>query len=151
MNYYNEIKEQIINNEITKKVKDYSKNKSDLNTYYNVGKMLSKAGTKYGKGIIKEYSKRLTNELKIKYSVRTLYKMIKYFNYVENQKVPTVSAKLSWSHYDELLKFTDNNKIAYYIKVSEEQKLSVRQLRDKIKNKEYERLDESTKLKIINI
>ena len=29
MNYYNEIKEQIINNEITKRVKDYSKNRSD--------------------------------------------------------------------------------------------------------------------------
>ena len=42
MNYYKEIKEQIINNEITKKVKDYSKNKSDLNTYYNVGKLLEK-------------------------------------------------------------------------------------------------------------
>ena len=36
MNYYDEIKEQIINNEITKKVKDYSKNKSDLETYYNI-------------------------------------------------------------------------------------------------------------------
>ena len=44
MNYYNEIKQQIINNEITKKVKDYSKNRSDLQTYYNVGKLLSEAG-----------------------------------------------------------------------------------------------------------
>ena len=40
MNYYNEIKNQFINNEITKRVKDYSKNKSDLDTYYNVGKLL---------------------------------------------------------------------------------------------------------------
>ena len=39
MNYYNEIKTQILNNEITKKVKHYSKNKSDLTTYYNVGKL----------------------------------------------------------------------------------------------------------------
>ena len=39
MNYYNEIKNELINNEITKRVKDYSKNKSDLNTYYNVGKI----------------------------------------------------------------------------------------------------------------
>ena len=31
MNYYNEIKTELINNEITKKVKDYSKNRSDLN------------------------------------------------------------------------------------------------------------------------
>ena len=62
MNYYNEIKTQIINNERTKRIKDYSKNRSDLNTYYNVGKLLSEAGKHYGEGIIKEYSKRLTNE-----------------------------------------------------------------------------------------
>lgn len=60
MNYYNEIRDYIINNEITKKVKDYSKNKSDLNTYYNVGKLLVEAGKHYGEGIIKEYSKKLT-------------------------------------------------------------------------------------------
>ena len=63
MNYYREIKEELINNEITKRVKDYSKNRSDLNTYYNVGKLLSEAGKHYGEGIIKEYSKRLTSEL----------------------------------------------------------------------------------------
>ena len=56
MNYYNEIKQELINNEINRKVKNYSINKSDLNTYYNVGKMLSEAGKHYGNGIIKEYS-----------------------------------------------------------------------------------------------
>ena len=60
MNYYDEIKNELINNEINKKVKNYSINNSDLNTYYSVGKMLSKAGKHYGEGIIKEYSKRLT-------------------------------------------------------------------------------------------
>ena len=150
MNYYNEIKENLINNEITKKVKDYSKNRGDLNTYYNVGKLLAEAGKHYGDGIIKEYSKRLTEELKVKYSVRVLYKMQKYYNYLVNQKVPTVSAKLTWSHFDELLKFNDNNKINYYIKISEQQNLSVRELRTRIKNNEYERLDEETKLKLIN-
>jgi len=148
MNYYNEIKTELINNEITKRVKDYSKNRSDLNTYYNVGKLLSEAGKHYGEGIIKEYSDRLSSELNIKYSVRTLYKIIKYFNYMNKQKVPTVSAKLSWSHYDELLKLTDENIINYYIKISEEQNLSVRELRQRIKNNEYERLDESTKEKL---
>ena len=38
----------------------------------------------------------------------------------------------------------------YYIDISIKQKLSKRQLRERIKNKEYERLDESTKLKLIN-
>ena len=59
MNYYNEIKQELINNEVYKKVKDYSKNRSDLNTYYNVGKLLVEAQggekrAKYGDGLIKE-------------------------------------------------------------------------------------------------
>ena len=69
---------------------------------------------------------------------------------MNKQKVPTVSAKLSWSHYDELLKLTDENIINYYIKISEEQNLSVRELRKRIKNNEYERLDEETKKKLKN-
>ena len=82
MNYYNEIKNELINNEMNRKVKNYLINRSDLNTYYNVGKLLSEEGKHYGKGIIKEYSDRLSSELNIKYSVRTLYKIIKYFNYM---------------------------------------------------------------------
>lgn len=114
INYYNEIKNKLINNEINKKVKNYSINRSDLNTYYNVGKLLSEAGKHYGEGIIRKYSKRLTNELNKKYSVRLLYRILKYYNCVIAGKVPTVSAKLSWSHYDELLKLDDSNKIIYY-------------------------------------
>ena len=72
MNYYNEIKNQLINNKVYKKIKDYSKNKNDLNTYYNVGKLLSQAGKHYGEGVIKEYSKKLTEELGKKYSITTL-------------------------------------------------------------------------------
>ena len=63
MNYYAEIKEQLINNEIYKCGKDYSKNMSDLETYYNVGKLLSEAWKHYGEGIMKDYSKKSTEEL----------------------------------------------------------------------------------------
>ena len=133
MNYYNEIKNELINNEITKKVKDYSKNKSDLTTYYNVGKLLSDAGKQYGEGIINEYSKRLTVELGKGY-----------------KKMQTVSALLSWSHYVELLSLDNVDEINYYIMITEQQNLSVRQLRERIKNKEYERLDDTTKEKLIN-
>ena len=93
MNYYDEIKEQIINNEITRRVKDYSKNKSDLNTYYNVGKLLSEAGKHSGEGIIKEYSRRLTEELGKGYSERNL-RNIRQF-YLISIKWQTMSAKLS--------------------------------------------------------
>ena len=149
MNYYNEIKNELINNEVNRKIKDYSKNRSDLNTYYNVGKMLSEAGRHYGEGIIKEYSKKLKNELGKNYSVRLLYRILKYYNFITTAKLPTLSAKLSWSHYDEILRFDDINKIKYYVKRIEEQNLFVRQLRQRIKSNEYERLDESTKNKLI--
>ena len=149
MNYYNEIKNELINNEVNRKIKDYSKNRSDLTTYYNVGKMLSEAGKHYGEGIINQYSKKLKNELGKNYSVRLLYRILKYYNFITTAKLPTLSAKLSWSHYDEILRFDDINKIKYYIKRIEEQNLSVRQLRQRIKSNEYERLDESTKNKLI--
>ena len=148
MNYYTEIKEQIINNEITKRVKDYSKNKSDLTTYYNVGKLLSEAGKHYGEGIVKEYSKQLTIDLNAKYDVSSLNKMRKICNLIV--KMATLSPKLSYSHYVELLLYNDINKIDYYIKLVENENLLVRELRTKIKNNEYERLDENTKQKLIN-
>ena len=66
------------------------------------------------------------------------------------QKGQTLFAQLTWSHYLELLKFTDENIINYYIKIIEEQNLSVRELKVRIKDKEYERLDDNTKLKLIN-
>ena len=84
MNYYDEIKNELVNNEINKKIKNYSINRSDLNTYYNVGKLLLEAGKNYGEGIIKEYSIKLTNDLNIKYDVSTLNKMRKFYNLIEN-------------------------------------------------------------------
>lgn len=150
INYYNEIKKELINNEINKAVKNYSINRSDLNSYYNVGKILSEAGKHYGEGIIKEYSKKLKYDLNKNYSVRLLYRMLKYYNFASEENLPTLSAKLSWSHYDEILRFDDINEITFYIRISEQQNLSVRQLREKIKSNEYERLPEATKSKLIN-
>ena len=147
MNYYNEIKNQLINNEINKKVKNYSINKSDLNTYYNVGKLLLDAGNQYGDGIIKEYSLRLTEELGSGYSQRNLRNMRQF--YKVSEKWQTVSAKLSWSHYCEILWF-DDNKFQYYVKITEFNNLSVRQLRERIKSNEYERIPKSTKNKLLN-
>ena len=147
MNYYNEIKEQLINNEINRKVKNYSINKSDINTYYKVGKLLLEAGNQYGESIIKEYSLRLTEELGSGYSQRNLRNMRQF--YKVSKKWQTLSAKLSWSHYCEILWF-DENKFQYYVKVAELNNLSIRQLRERIKSKEYERLPESTKDKLIN-
>ena len=144
---YNEIKNELINNEVTKKVKDYSKNRSDLTTYYNVGKLLSEAGKHYGEGIIKEYSKRLTSDLGRGFTESNLKRMRQFHIIVKNGA--TLSHLLTWSHYSELLPLNKVNVINYYIKICIEQNLSVRQLRERIKNKEYERLDNSTKNKLI--
>ena len=147
MNYYEEIKRKLINNEVYKRVKDYSKNRSDLNTYYMVGKLLSEAGKSYGEGIIKKYSIRLTNELGKGYTSTNLKYMRQFYYYIE--KGHALRDQLSWTHYRELLKLNNDNEINYYIKIAEEQNLSYRKLREKIKNKEYERLDEKTKHKLI--
>ena len=152
-NYYDEIKNELINNEVYKRVKDYSKNRNELSTYYNVGKLLIEAQggedrAKYGDGLIKEYSKRLTKELGKGYSTRSLKNMRKF--YLLFEKGQPLAAQLSWSHYCELLSLKDVNEIEYYIKITSEQFLSKRQLKEKIKNKEYQRLDDNTKLKLIN-
>ena len=148
MNYYNEIKNELINNEITKKVKDYIKNRSDLTTYYNVGKLLSETGKQYGEGIINEYSKRLTVELGKGYSKRNLWLMLRF--YILKEKMQTVSANLTWGHWIELLSIKDISKIKYYVIQCEKLLLTTRQLRERIKNKEYERLDDKTKEKLIS-
>lgn len=61
-----------------------------------------------------------------------------------------MSHQLTWSHYVELLSLNDNNVIDYYIKICELHNLSVRQLREKIKKGEYQRIPDITKIKLIN-
>ena len=153
MNYYNEIKNELINNEVYKRVKDYSKNKNELSTYYNVGKLLIEAQggeerAKYGDGLIKEYSKKLSEELGGKYNITTLKRMRQFYLIIE--KGATLWHQLTWSHYRELLTFDNIDEINYYIKQTGDYNLSVRELREKIKSKEYQRLDNNTKLKLIN-
>ena len=153
MNYYNEIKNRLIDNEVYKRVKDYSKNRNDLSTYYEVGKLLIKAQggeerAKYGDNLIKEYSERLFNDTGRKYNITAL-KRIRQFYLVVEKGVP-LAHQLTWSHYCELLPLKDINEINYYVKITIEQCLSKRQLRERIRNKEYQRLDDNTKLKLIN-
>ena len=149
-NYYNEIKNKLIDNEVYKKVKDYSKNRNDLSTYYEVGKLLYEAGNKYGEGIIKKYSERLVIEVGRNYNERTLRRIRQFYLVFKDEIWSTMSTKLMWSHYTEILSLSNVNEINYYINITEKYNLSVRQLRERIKNKEYQRLDDNTKLKLIN-
>ena len=152
-NYYDEIKEKLLKNEIYAKVKDYSKERNKVLTYLEVGKLLSEAGKEYGNDIIGKYAEKLTNEVGKKYNRRTLFRMKQFYNLFGEQnieqKVSTMSTLLTWSHYSELLPLNDINKINYYIKICKQRNLDVRSLRSLIKSKEYERLDEETKNKLI--
>mgnify|MGYP004430784279 CR=1 FL=1 len=60
------------------KLKDYSKERNTVITYFEIGRLLAIAGGKYGEGIIKKYSEKLVNELGKKYNVRTLRRIIFY-------------------------------------------------------------------------
>lgn len=152
MNYYNQIKEKLIDKEIYDRVKDYSKERNKLKTYFEVGKLLieaqgGEARAKYGDGLIKEYSEKLVVELDKKYNITSLKRMRQFYTLIE--KGATLSHQLGWSHYVELLPLSNINEINYYINASIKQNLSVRDLRERIRNKEYERLDDKTKNKLL--
>lgn len=146
MNYYNEIKKELIDNELNKKVKDYSKNKYEIQKYYNVGKFLLAAGNNYGEGIIAEYSKKLTNEIGKKYSVRYLFDIRKLYLF---SKMHPLGAQLTMSHYRLLFPLNDDNEIDYYINQIIKRNLSKRELEKIIKSNEYGRLPENTRNKMI--
>ena len=59
MNYYNEIKSKLIDNEIYGRIKDYSKERNTVITYFEIGRLLNEAGSKYGESIINKYSKKI--------------------------------------------------------------------------------------------
>ena len=143
INYYNQIKETLVKNEIYKKVKDYSKNKSDLNAYFEVGRLIVEAQggekrAKYGNKLIKEYSEKLTKELGKGYKASNLKNMRQI--YLKFRKRQTLSGELSISHYIILSRIDNENEINYYINISKTLNLSVRELRERIKSNEYERI-----------
>lgn len=148
MNYYNEIKNKLIDNEVFSRVKDYSKERHKVITYYEIGRLLNEAGGKYGDNIIDEYSKKLVQEVGKKYNRRTLFRMRQFYNVFSNEKVSTLWTLLTWSHI-RLLFGLNYNSINYYIQVIISKHISVRELEYKIKSKEYERLSEDTKNKLI--
>ena len=156
MNYYEQIKGLLISNEIYKEVKDYSKNKSDVETYYNVGKLIfeaqgGKVRAKYGDKLIKEYSKKLISELNDKkYSYRNLINMRKFYLIFSDRKVNALRSQLSWSHYRELLPIKNVDEIIYYINLAINNNLGYRELGRRIKSKEYNRLPIETKNKLIH-
>ena len=157
MNYYNEIKNILIDNAIGRKIREYKSNQKDLESYYNVGKLLVEAQggeerAKYGNGLIKEYSKRLTSELGKGYSVRSLTDMRTFYSFCQKRQSLIAEFKfhnISWTCITKLLKLDDINAIFYYVKCIGKMNLTTRELDLKLKSKEYERLDSKIKEKLV--
>ena len=149
VNYYDEIKEKLLKNEIYAKVKDYSKERNKVITYFEVGKLLSEAGKEYGNDIIGSYADKLVNKVGKKYNCRTLRRIRQFYNIFSDTKWSPMVTKLTWSHYILLLPLKNVEEIKYYIDVCEKRNLTKRELEVLIKSKEYERLSEETKNKLI--
>ena len=144
--YLENIRSYIISEQARTIVRDYSANKSKLETNYNIGKELVKAGKHYGEGIVKIYAEKLTKEFGKGYTYSELNRMIKFFNLVS--KLASLPPILTWTHVRLLLPLTDINEINYYISLVMRDNLSYRNLADRIKSNEYGRLTPETKLKI---
>lgn len=149
MNYYNEIKNKLIDTEVYARVKDYSKERHKVMTYFEIGKLLNEAGGKYGDNIIDTYSKKLVLEVGKKYNRRTLFRMKQFYNAFSNEKVSTAWTQLTWSHI-RLLFNLNYDSMNYYIQTVITKHISVRELEYKLKSNEYERLPLETKNKLIN-
>ena len=149
MNYYKIIKNKLIDNEIYSKIKDYSKESHKVITYFEIGKLLSEAGGKYGDNIIDKYSQKLVVEVGKKYNRRTLFRIKQFYKVFNNEKVSTSWTQLTWSHLRLLLNL-EIDSINYYIQVVINKCLSVRELEFKIKSKEFERLPVKTRNKLIS-
>ena len=156
MNYYNEIKSILIDNAIGRKVREYKSNQKDLESYYNVGKLLVEAQggeerAKYGNGLIKEYSKRLTSELGKGYTVTRLKYMRTFYELVK--KSPPLADQFknvntTWSNICEILYLKNIEEIKYYLNLSNKLCLTKRELRLRIKSNEYNRLSVEVKEKL---
>ena len=152
--YYNEIKNRLIDVEVISRIKDYSKNKTTLENYYEIGRLIIEAQggekrAKYGDNLIKEYSNKLMIEVDKKYSFRNLMYIKKFYSMFRNEKVNALRSQLSWTHYRTLLVLNNLDEIKYYINIAIKENLTYRKLGERIKLKEYEKLPSKIKLKLI--
>ena len=145
-NYLENIRSYIISEQARNIVRDYSANKSKLETNYNIGKELSEAGKHYGEGIVKKYAKELTKEFGKGYGITELRKM-RAFYYIA-QKCAPLGRVLTWSHYKLLLPLKNLDEIKFYIDLTIRDNLSKRALAERIKSNEYGRLAPETKQKL---
>jgi hypothetical protein len=149
--YFNKIDELISKRETTRYVRKYVENEETLITYWNVGKMLSEAGTKYGEGTIKKWSIVFTKKYGKGYNYRNLLIMIQY--YISFLKMNPLGSHLNiaWSNLREIVKIKEENRRNYYLNLCIQNNLTKRNLIDLIKANTYESLPFKERNKLIEI
>lgn len=121
-------------------------NSTMTKTYFLIGKRIVEEEQKgneraeYGENLIKNLSKKLTEEFGKGFSKRNLWQMKQF--YLAYSKVQTVSAqfKLSWSHYLILMRMENIDERNFYEIEALENNWSLRELRRQIDSALYERL-----------
>lgn len=115
-----------------------------VQTYWEIGRIIVEEEqghcdrAAYGKQLIIELSKKLTREYGKGFSRSNLQNMRNF--YLTYPICQTVSSKLSWSHYCELLSISDEQKRNFYEKETINANWSVRELKRQIKTSLFERL-----------
>lgn len=117
-----------------------------VQTYFNIGKSIvieeqnGNERAEYGKYLIAELSKKLSEEFGKGFSKRNLEQMRQfYITYSIAQTVPA-QLKLSWSHYLVLMRVNDINKRNFYEIESLSNNWSLRELDRQINSSLFERL-----------
>ena len=144
MNYYDEVNSYVKKVEIGKAIRETNANRELVECYWNVGRLIveaqgGKEKAKYGNELIRNWSKKLSNDYGKGYSYENLFKFRKF--YLTFPIVDTLCPQLTWSIIRTLLPIVDINKRNYYINLCIENKLSVRELKREIKSNSYERLE----------
>ena len=122
----------------------YEVNNTMLLAYWNVGRIIveneqnGNIKAEYGKQIMKELSKELRKILGSGFSVSNLFNMRKL--YITYPKFQTLSGKLSWSHYCELLSIENDDERSFYEKECVNSNWSVRELKRQLETSLFERL-----------
>ena len=150
----NNIKKLIENNIVYERKTNIIKERNRLETYFNIGKEIVEAigdsKPEYGKSLLNNYANELTElygkgyDYSNLYRMRQLYSTFKIFG--------SVSQKLTWTHYRYILSIKEKSKRNYYINLAIQNTLTVRELKNEIKNNSYERLTKKEKenIKLIN-
>lgn len=137
---FDNIKELVINS----RNKVYTTvNTEMLNLYWNIGKIIMEIQqgderAPYGDAVLEKLSFKLTKEFGKGFSSRNLRTMRKF--YLKYPIWKTVSSKLSWSHYLELIKIEEEPKRSFYLKECINSMWSVRELQRQKDSLLYERL-----------